>query len=118
MEELFLSCLFKFFMILFSVSIFLYAVIVEKDVLKGLLILNIITNYRMILFHLTDLQSEVMNRREVVYKMPARSIDGSQRGTFINRTLSYPISDERPNPTYYAYDYPLSNKIPWWENEP
>ena len=92
-------------------SVFIYVLTVEKDFVKALLILNVITNYRMILFFLSDIGSEIMNKNEVVYKIPAEKFV-----TGHNRTLSYPISDDRPEPIYYSYDIPLGNQN-WWEVE-
>lgn len=112
MEELLVSSLFKIFLVLLSVASFLYAVLVERDIVKGLLILNIITNYRVILFHLTDFQSEIMNRREVVYKLPTKAYNKEEFK--INRELKFPVANH--DQYYYAYDYPLSKKA-WWEAE-
>lgn len=117
MEELFVSSLFKILLVFLSVGIFTYAVVVEKDVLKGLLIINILTNYRMLLFYFTDFGSEVMNRKEVIYKIPSSQLSPSRLAQrFTNRTLSYPI-DNDDNSMYYFYDHPLST-APWWERTP
>jgi hypothetical protein len=84
---------FKILISFLSVAIFIYILFVEKDLLKAMLFLNVIANYRIFLNLLTDWNSEVIYT-EPTFGNNIIGISNKRFGNFEKIPLNYTKKNE------------------------